>query len=99
MKTAVIKRSIIINGKKTSISLENEFYEGLMEISTHENTPLSIMVEQIDDQRTTCNLSSAIRLFVLHYLRAHLNKRKSVTLLNGRRKPEIKRRALRALAR
>ena len=35
MNTAVIKRSIFINGKKTSISLENEFRDALHEIAKY----------------------------------------------------------------
>ena len=69
MKTAVIKRSIVIDGHKTSVSLENEFWDGLREIADRENITLSTVVGQIDRDRTSCNLSSAIRVFVFNRLR------------------------------
>ena len=59
-RSAVIKRSIILNGHKTSVSLENEFWHGLREIAGHENTTVPMLVEQIDRSRDICNLSSAI---------------------------------------
>ena len=100
MKTAVIKRSITFNGQKTSISLENEFYEGLLEISANENIPLPTLVEQIDTSRNTCNLSSAIRLFVFNYFRSQIRKRKFGKHQNYRSwSSAVKRRALQALAR
>ena len=68
-KTDVIKRSISINGRKTSVSLENEFWQGLLKIADHNHKRLALLVEQIDRTRTTCNLSSAIRVFVFNCFR------------------------------
>jgi predicted DNA-binding ribbon-helix-helix protein len=68
-KTDVVKRSISINGHKTSVSLENEFWQGLHEIAGHNHAKIVLLVEQIDRARTTCNLSSAIRVFVFKYFR------------------------------
>lgn len=70
MKTAVIKRSININGCKTSVSLENEFWEALREIAGRENIALSTLVEQINQHRNNINLSSDIRVFVFNHFRA-----------------------------
>ena len=72
MKSAVIKRSIVLDGHKTSVSLENEFWDGLREIVVHENTTLSTLVGQIDHDRDSCNLSSAIRVFVFKHFRARV---------------------------
>ena len=47
-KSAVIKRSILINGHKTSISLENEFWLGLHDVARSKNAPVAKLVEQID---------------------------------------------------
>ena len=69
-RSAVIKRSIILNGHKTSVSLENEFWHGLREIAGHENTTVPMLVEQIDRSRDICNLSSPIRVFAFNYFRA-----------------------------
>ena len=68
-KSAVIKRSILINSHKTSVSLENEFWHGLHEIADQKHTAVNTLVEQIDRLRDTCNLSSAIRIFVFNYFR------------------------------
>jgi predicted DNA-binding ribbon-helix-helix protein len=66
-KTAVMKRSIYINGQKTSVSLEKEFWEGLQQIAKQRDTTASKLTEQIARHRTTVNLSSAIRIFVFNH--------------------------------
>ena len=66
---AVIKRSVIIRGRKTSISLENAFWSGLKDIALRRSLTLSSLIESIDVDRETDNLSSAVRLFVLEYFR------------------------------
>ena len=76
MKTAVLKRSIEINGKKTSISLEDEFWYGLLEIATYKKMAVPALVEQIDNRRKIINLSSAIRIFVFNYFRGPARKRR-----------------------
>ncbi|HEU5019124.1 MAG TPA: ribbon-helix-helix domain-containing protein [Pseudolabrys sp.] len=69
MKSPVTKRSIVIAGHKTSVSLEDAFWAGLREIATSRNLALSDLVASIDAERRHDNLSSAIRLFVLEYYR------------------------------
>jgi predicted DNA-binding ribbon-helix-helix protein len=70
MKSQVVKRSIVIAGHKTSVSLEEAFWKGLKEIAASRDMTLSDMVSQIDSERRHGNLSSAIRLFVLDHYRA-----------------------------
>ena len=70
MKSLVVKRSIVIAGHKTSVSLEEPFWLGLKEIAHTQQTTLSTMVGDIDTKRRQGNLSSAIRLFVLDNVRA-----------------------------
>jgi predicted DNA-binding ribbon-helix-helix protein len=65
----VIKRSIVIAGHKTSVSLEDGFWTGLKEIAAARRSTLSDLVASIDTGRTGGNLSSAIRLFVLDHYR------------------------------
>ena len=72
MKSPVVKRSIVIAGHKTSVSLEDAFWEGLKEIAGGRDTTLSDLVAAIDSGRRHGNLSSAIRLFVLDYYRKQL---------------------------
>jgi predicted DNA-binding ribbon-helix-helix protein len=69
MKSPVVKRSIVIAGHKTSVSLEDEFWRGLKEIATGREMTLSDLVATIDTDRRHGNLSSAIRLFVLNHYR------------------------------
>jgi predicted DNA-binding ribbon-helix-helix protein len=69
MKSQVVKRSIVIAGHKTSVSLEDAFWKGLKEIAATRNIPLSDLVSTIDNERQHGNLSSAIRLFVLDHYR------------------------------
>lgn len=63
MNTTVTKRSVVIAGRKTSISLEDEFWNGLKAIAHHHRRTLSAVVGEIDQKRRG-NLSSAIRVFV-----------------------------------
>jgi len=70
MKSSIIKRSVVIEGHKTSISLEDAFWKGLKEIARARQATLSNIVAEIDKTRQQGNLSSAIRLFVLDRVRA-----------------------------
>jgi predicted DNA-binding ribbon-helix-helix protein len=68
MKSPVVKRSIVVAGHKTSVSLEDAFWEGLKDIAKARRVKLSDLVGSIDTDREHGNLSSALRLFVLgHY--------------------------------
>ena len=70
MKSPVVKRSIVIAGHKTSVSLEDAFWRGLKEIAGGRDMTLSDLVSTIDSDRRHGNLSSAIRLFVLDFYRS-----------------------------
>ena len=69
MKSPVVKRSIVIAGHKTSVSLEDAFWKGLKDIAIGRRITLSDLVASIDTERQHGNLSSAIRLFVLDHYR------------------------------
>lgn len=69
MKSAVIKRSIVVAGHKTSVSLEDAFWEALKTIAGGRRVTLSDLVAAIDAARRHGNLSSALRLFVLDHYR------------------------------
>ena len=64
------KRSIVINGHKTSITLEDAFFSALKDISKQRRSTLSEIVTEVDRTRTQGNLSSALRLFVLDFYRS-----------------------------
>jgi predicted DNA-binding ribbon-helix-helix protein len=70
MKSPVVKRSIVIAGHKTSVSLEDAFWDSLKEIAARRHATLSDLVANIDAARNHGNLSSAIRLFVLDHFRS-----------------------------
>jgi predicted DNA-binding ribbon-helix-helix protein len=70
MQSSIVKRSVVIGGRKTSVSLEDPFWNGLREIAKLEKTSLSALVADINIRPLRGNLSSAIRLFVLDRLRA-----------------------------
>ena len=69
MKSLVVKHSIYIDGRKTTVSLEDAFWSALKEIADVQGTTASTMVAEIDKKREQGNLSSAIRLFVLDQVR------------------------------
>lgn len=71
LKSLVAKRSVMIGGQKTSVSLEDPFWNDLKEIAYFQRATLSQVVEEIDRARQHDNMSSAIRLFVLDQVRMH----------------------------
>jgi predicted DNA-binding ribbon-helix-helix protein len=72
MKSTVVKRSIVVAGHKTSVSLEDAFWNR-KEIVRERHMTLSELVAEIDAQRQLGNLSSALRLFVLEFYRTQLS--------------------------
>lgn len=66
----MVKRSVVVGGHKTSVSLEDAFWTSLKDIATRRGMTLSNQIDTIDRSRKTNNLSSAIRLFVLDHFRA-----------------------------
>jgi predicted DNA-binding ribbon-helix-helix protein len=79
MKSLVVKRSIVIAGHKTSVSLEDAFWTCLKEIAGGREKTLSDLVASIDTDRRQGNLSSAIRLFVLDHYRAQIGDERRAT--------------------
>ncbi|HWP15437.1 MAG TPA: ribbon-helix-helix domain-containing protein, partial [Xanthobacteraceae bacterium] len=57
----IVKRSVVISGHKTSISLEDAFWTEIKTIASHRNTTISDLVTHIDrDKEEASNLSSAL---------------------------------------
>ena len=73
---SVVKRSVLLGNHKTSVSLEQPFWDSMKEISRERGKTLSELVSEINDNRQQSNLSSAIRLFVLDYFRTITSKSK-----------------------
>jgi predicted DNA-binding ribbon-helix-helix protein len=72
MKSAITKRSVVIGGHKTSVSLEEPFWIAVREIAGTQQMTVSSLLRQIDLERRTANLSSAIRVYVLENVRAQV---------------------------
>jgi predicted DNA-binding ribbon-helix-helix protein len=72
MKSSVGKRSVVVAGHKTSVSLEEAFWNGLKEISKLRDMTLSELIDEINGNRPQGNLSSAMRLFVLDYFKSRV---------------------------
>ena len=78
METTVIKRSINVEGRRSSVSLEDEFWTAVKEIARLKGITMTKLVRQIETGRKDGdNLSSAIRLFVLRYYMAPAPIRKA----------------------
>ncbi|MDO9411265.1 MAG: ribbon-helix-helix domain-containing protein [Pseudolabrys sp.] len=67
--TAIIKRSVMLNGVKTSVSLEEAFWAGLKDIARQRGKTIAGMLSEIGASKNTGNLSSAIRMFVFEHIR------------------------------
>lgn len=61
----VVKRSVAIAGHRTSVSLEQPFWDALNTIARDQGRSVSALIGEIDGRRGACNLSSALRVFVL----------------------------------
>jgi predicted DNA-binding ribbon-helix-helix protein len=73
MKPVVVKRTVIVAGQKTSVSLEHAFWRGLREIAAWQDMSLSDLIASIDtDGQDEEDVSSAIRLYVLNFYRHQL---------------------------
>ena len=65
-----VKRSFTIGGHRTSISLEEPFWDAMKDIARRERTPLARLVQSVDAGRDEDGgLSSAVRIAILHFYR------------------------------
>jgi predicted DNA-binding ribbon-helix-helix protein len=71
-KSAVTKRSVVIGGHKTSVSLEEQFWSEVRAIAEAERITVSNLLRRIDRERSNANLSSSIRVYVLEHVRDRL---------------------------
>ena len=87
MKSRIVKHSILLAGRKSSVSLEDEFWTTLKEIAGDRHVTMSELVSGIDKQRQHGNLSSAIRLFVLEYYRGKAAEKPGDEMLDQQSPP------------
>jgi len=64
------KRSLTVAGHRTSVSLEEPFWEALVDVAAERNMSIAAVVAEIDRNRGEMNLSAAIRIAVLEYYRS-----------------------------
>jgi predicted DNA-binding ribbon-helix-helix protein len=69
MKSSIAKRSVVIGGHKTSVSLEEPFWQAVRDITDTRAITVSELLREIDQARVNANLSSAVRVFVLDQFR------------------------------
>jgi predicted DNA-binding ribbon-helix-helix protein len=83
-RNEIHKRSVVIAGRKTSVSLEDPFWRTFKGIAGRRRTTISELVTSVDaEDGGRSNLSSAIRLFVLEYYRAQLSEYEQLDALRG----------------
>jgi predicted DNA-binding ribbon-helix-helix protein len=70
MGAGIVKRSVSIAGHRTSVSLEEPFWEALRDIADRQALSVQALIGRIDTERGEQNLSSAIRVHVLKSLQA-----------------------------
>jgi len=77
MESPVIKHSVLISGHKTSITLEDEFWNSLQEIAGERHKTVSRLITSIDTRRRKefANLSSATRMYILRHYRNQVKRR------------------------
>jgi predicted DNA-binding ribbon-helix-helix protein len=68
-KSRVLKRTVAVDGHKTSVSMEESFWTAFREIAATRQIPIRALVFEIANSERSTNLSSAIRLFVLNHYR------------------------------
>ena len=64
-----VKHSLSLQGHRTSVSLEDEFWDAFREIAAEDGKALNALAAEIDAARGDVGLASAIRVFVLHRFR------------------------------
>ena len=77
IKSLIEKHSVIVKKRKTSITLEDDFWQALNEIASLRRISLSRLISRIDADRQFANLSSAIRLFVLQFYKDRFDRQRS----------------------
>jgi predicted DNA-binding ribbon-helix-helix protein len=77
----VVQHAVVIDGHKTSISLEDAFWTSLKEIAQERGESLAHLVTGINAGRQSANLSSVLRVFVLEYYRKLFHGRTAVSLV------------------
>ncbi len=60
----LVKHSLVIAGHRTSVSLEDIFWQALRELAVARTMSVAALVREVDASRGTANLSSALRVYL-----------------------------------
>ena len=71
------RHTVFLDGRSTSVSVEDEFWKALAEIAESRQQPVKKLIEEIERGREFANLSSAIRVFVLQFYKDQFDRRRS----------------------
>lgn len=82
--SAIRKHSVTLHGHKTSVTVEDDFWASLTEIAERRRVTIASLIEAIDRDRLSTNLSSGIRLFVLNEVRASGSNRPATDTTDNR---------------
>lgn len=70
-----VKRSLTLKGHRTSVSLEDEFWQAFREIAAQEKKPINVLAAEIDAARgVETGLAGAVRLYVLRHYRKEFER-------------------------
>ena len=75
MNSPIPRHTIVLARRKTSVSLEDAFWQGLKDIAKSRHMSLYDLVNRVELDREHSNLSSALRLFVLDYYQTRQRER------------------------
>lgn len=79
-QSSVVKRSVALNGHKTSVSLEDVFWNAMKDIATEKNLAVTALIEAIDKDRGSANLSSALRQYIMMHFYQRAQKQTEQTV-------------------
>ena len=91
LKSPIAKRSVRLDGHKTSVSLENAFWDAVKQIAAAEHIAVHELIFKINNERKSGGLSSALRLFVLEYYRQQAAAKSAPDQLSARPENKITR--------
>ena len=86
---SIVKRSVVLAGRQSSVSLEDEFWNALKKIANDRSVTTSELVSDINAQRQHGNLSSMLRLFVLEYYRSKAAEKPGDEMLDQQSPPPV----------
>lgn len=89
-QSSVVKRSVALNGHKTSISLEDVFWSALKDIAAEKNMAVTALIEAIDQNRGSANLSSALRQHIMtHFYQPNRKHAASAVAMPAELRPSL----------